>query len=238
MTWILNCTIPMGWMLRMTQFKEKSARQREQVSTGLFDYPALMAADILLYRTDLVPVGEDQKQHVELTRDAAQRFNAIYGETLKLPEAVIPERGARIMGLDDPTRKMSKTETGQGHAIGLLDSADEIRRKIMRATTDSLREIRYDEARPGISNLLTIFELFTATSRGELEKRYEGKGYAEFKKDLAEVVIEGLKPVQARYRELEGDPAYLDRLLAEGRAKVEPIAEDTLTMVKERIGLA
>ncbi|MFQ5997348.1 MAG: tryptophan--tRNA ligase, partial [Dehalococcoidales bacterium] len=154
LTWILNCFIPVGWMRRMTQFKEKSQKQREEVSTGLFDYPALMAADILLYNTDVVPVGEDQKQHVELARDVAQRFNSIYGETFTVPKAVIPETGARIMGLDDPTQKMSKSEEQPGRTIYLLDSPDDIRAKIMRATTDSLREIRFDENRPGICNLL------------------------------------------------------------------------------------
>jgi tryptophanyl-tRNA synthetase len=165
LAWILNCFIPMGWMQRMTQFKEKSRKQKEQVSTGLFDYPALMAADILLYETDLVPVGEDQKQHVELTRKVARSFNSIYGETFKLPEPIIAKVGARIRGLDDPRKKMSKSEICKEHAIGLLDSPDDIRLKVMRATTDPLREIRFDENRPGISNLLIIYELlrFEAT---------------------------------------------------------------------------
>jgi tryptophanyl-tRNA synthetase len=186
LTWILNCFIPIGWMKRMTQFKEKSQKQKEQISTGLFDYPALMAADILLYGTDLVPVGEDQKQHVELARDVAQRFNSIYGETFKVPEVVIPETGARIMGLEDPTKKMSKSEVGPGHIIYLLDSPDDIRAKIMRATTDSLREIRFDESRPGICNLLVIYELFTKLGRKEIEARFEGKGYVDLKRELAE----------------------------------------------------
>ncbi|MCH8865044.1 MAG: tryptophan--tRNA ligase, partial [Chloroflexi bacterium] len=161
LAWILNCFTPMGWMQRMTQFKEKSEDLKDQVSVGLFAYPALMAADILLYETDVVPVGEDQKQHVELTRDIAQRFNSIYGQTFVLPEAFIPKTGARIMGLDDPTKKMSKSETDSGHAINLLDSPDAIRSKVMRATTDSRREVCFDENRPGIYNLLVIYELFT-----------------------------------------------------------------------------
>lgn len=235
LTWILNCFIPMGWMQRMTQFKEKS--QKEQVNVGLFDYPALMAADILLYETDLVPVGEDQKQHVELARDVAQRFNSIYGETFKIPEPVIPETGARIMGLDDPTKKMSKSETQQGHAIHLLDSPDVIRSKTMGAVTDSLREIRFDENRPGIYNLLVIYELFTGISRAEIEARFEGKGYADFKKDLADVIIEGLKPLQSRYRDLTADESYIDSLLAEGASKIRPIAEKILTTVKDKVGL-
>ena len=237
LTWILNCFIPMGWMGRMTQFKEKSQKQREQVSVGLFDYPALMAADILLYQTDFVPVGEDQKQHVELTRDVAQRFNSIYGETLRVPDVVIPETGARIMGLDNPTDKMSKSEEQSSHAICLLDSPDDIRAKIMRATTDSQREIRFDENRPGIYNLLVIYELFSGLGRQEIEARFEGKGYAVFKKELAEVIIQGLSPVQSRYRELTADPSYIDSLLAEGAERVRPIAEKTLALVKDRVGL-
>jgi tryptophanyl-tRNA synthetase len=237
LAWILNCFIPMGWMQRMTQFKEKSQKQKEQVSVGLFDYPALMAADILLYRTDVVPVGEDQKQHVELARDTAQRFNSIYGETFTLPEPLIPDVGARIMGLDDPTRKMSKSEDTPGHAINLLDPPDAIRSKIMRATTDSLREIRFDESRPGINNLLTIYQTFTGQKKQEIEARFEGKGYGDFKKSLAEVVIEGLRPLQERYRELTAEPGHIDSILREGAAKSRPLAEKTLAEVKKRVGL-
>jgi tryptophanyl-tRNA synthetase len=237
MAWILNCFIPMGWMQRMTQFKEKTQKQKEQVSVGLFDYPALMAADILLYDTDAVPVGEDQKQHVEMARDTAQRFNSIYGETLILPEPFIPDIGARIMGLDDPTRKMSKSEPGSIHAINLLDPPDAIRNKIQRATTDSLREIRFDENRPGIFNLLTIYQLFTGESNKEIEAQFEGKGYADFKKALAEVVVESLRPLQERYRELTAEPGLIDAILAEGAAKARPAAEKTLAAVKDRIGL-
>lgn len=237
LTWILNCFIPMGWLQRMTQFKEKSGEQKEQVSVGLFDYPALMAADILLYDTDVVPVGEDQKQHVELARDTAQRFNAIYGLTLKVPEPVIPQVGARIMGLDDPTSKMSKSEAASAHAINLLDPPDVIRTKIMRATTDSWREVRFDENRPGINNLLVIYELFSELPRPEIEARFEGKGYADLKRELAEVVVAGLGPLQARYRELTADPAYLDRRLAESADRIRPIAESVLNRVKEKVGL-
>jgi len=237
LTWILNCFIPMGWMRRMTQFKEKSQKQKEEVSTALFDYPALMAADILLYNTDEVPVGEDQKQHVELARDTAQRFNAIYGETFTAPRAVIAKAGARIMALDDPTQKMSKSEEQAGRVINLLDSPDDMRGKIMRATTDSLREIRFDENRPGVNNLLVIYEQFTGRGREEIEARFEGKGYVDLKRELAEVVVEGLRPVQARYRELTADPAHIDRLLAEGADKVRPTAEKTLALVREKVGI-
>jgi len=237
LAWILNCFIPMGWMQRMTQFKEKAQQQKELVSVGLFDYPALMAADILLYDTDLVPVGEDQKQHVELARDTAQRFNSIYGETFKLPEPLIPEVGARIMGLDDPTKKMSKSEANPGHAINLLDPPDVIRSKIARATTDSLRDIRFDENRPGIYNLLVIYQMFTGDSKEAIEGKFAGKGYSDFKKALAGVVIDRLHPLQSRYKELTADPTYLDSLLKEGASRARPLAEKTLNAVKDKVGL-
>jgi tryptophanyl-tRNA synthetase len=237
LAWILNCFIPMGWMQRMIQFKEKSQQQREQVSVGLFDYPALMAADILLYQTDLVPVGEDQKQHVELARDVAQRFNSIYGMTFTVPEPVIAKVGARIMGLDEPMKKMSKSDKQENHAIGLLDSPEDIRLKVKRATTDSLHEIRFDENRPGINNLLTIYALFSGLSHADIENQFAGRGYAVLKEELAEVIIESLGPLQSRYRELMKEPAYIDRLLAEGASKVRPIAEKTLRIVKDKIGL-
>jgi len=227
----------MGWMQRMTQFKEKSARHKEQVGVGLFDYPALMAADILLYNADVVPVGEDQKQHVELARDTAQRFNNIYGETFVLPEPLIPGVGARIMGLAAPTEKMSKSEDAPGHAINLLDSPDDIRAKIMRATTDSRREIRFDESRPGIFNLLTIYHLFSGESQKEIEAKFEGKGYSDFKAALGEVVVEGLRPLQTRYKELTADPTRIDSILADSAARARPIAEKVLAEVKKRVGL-
>ncbi|MBW2030307.1 MAG: tryptophan--tRNA ligase [Deltaproteobacteria bacterium] len=237
LTWILNCFTPMGWLQRMTQFKEKSERQKEKVSVGLFDYPVLMASDILLYDTDLVPVGEDQKQHLEFTRDLAQRFNAVYGETFVLPDASIPEVGARIMGLENPTKKMSKSEGGEGNTINLLDPPDIIRAKIKRATTDSLREIRFDESRHGIHNLLVIYELFTGEDRGDIEARFEGKGYADLKNKLGEVVVEGLRPIQTRYKELTEDPQHIDSLLTRAAERVRPIAERVLKKVKDGIGI-
>jgi tryptophanyl-tRNA synthetase len=237
LTWILNCFTPMGWMYRMTQFKEKSVKQKEQVSVGLFDYPSLMAADILLYDTDVVPVGEDQKQHVELTRDLAQRFNSIYGETFVLPEPLIASVGARIMGLDDPTKKMSGSEMGAGHAVDLLDEPDVIRSKIMKATTDSHRDILFNEKRPGVNNLLTIYQSFTGEKEKDIEAKFEGKGYGDLKKELAEVVVEGLRPIQERYRELTSEPGRIDAILAEGAAKARPFAKKTLNKVRERVGL-
>jgi tryptophanyl-tRNA synthetase len=237
LAWILNCFIPMGWMYRMTQFKEKAEKQKEQVSVGLFDYPSLMAADILLYKTDVVPVGEDQKQHVELTRDIAQRFNNIYGETFVLPEPVIPDVGARIMGLDDPTKKMSGSEAGAGHSIALLDPPDAIRSKIMKATTDSKRDIVFDESRPGIFNLLSIYQTFTGEKEKDIEAKFEGKGYGDFKKALAEVVVESLRPLQERYQELTAEKGHIDSILKAGAAKARPLAEKMLAEVQKRVGL-
>ena len=236
LAWILNCFTPMGWMQRMTQYKEK-AKNQESVSTGLFDYPALMAADILLYDTDVVPVGDDQKQHVELTRDIAQRFNSIYGDTFVLPLPVIPDVGARIMGLDDPEQKMSKSEPGSNHAINLLDSPDVITNKIKRAATDSMRDIVYDENRPGVYNLLVIYELFTGKERQKIVDHFAGKGYADLKEELAEVVIEELRPIQTRYAELTADPGYIDSLMTKGAEQARPLAEKTLKRVKDKIGL-
>ena len=237
LAWILNCFIPVGWMNRMTQFKEKSQSRRTRVSVGLFAYPALMAADILLYETDFVPVGEDQKQHLEITREVAQRFNAIYGKVLKLPEPLIPKVGARIMGLDDATKKMSKSEIGRDHAINVLDSPDDIRSKIMKAKTDSLREIRFDESRSEIHNLLVIYELFSNAKREEMQARFEGKGYAYFKTQLSEMIIEGLRPLQSRYHRLREDPTYLDTVLSRGATRIRPIAESVLSNIKKIIGL-
>ena len=236
LAWILECVVPIGWLRRMTQFKDKS-EQEEVVTAGLFNYPALMAADILLYRTDAVPVGDDQVQHLELARDLAQRFNSLYGDTLVLPQAILSETGARIMGLDDPTKKMSKSTEQPGHAIALLDGPDEIRAKIARATTDSLREIRFDENRPGVTNLLGIYQSFTGMSREDIESRFEGKGYADLKKNLADIVIGSLQPLQTRYQEATADPGYLDSVLEEGEDRVRPLAEMTLARVKERMGL-
>jgi len=237
LAWILNCLTPVGWMQRMTQFKEKSQKQRQHVSVGLFDYPALMASDILLYETDLVPVGEDQKQHLEFTREIAKRFNSMFGTAFKLPEPSIYSVGARIMGLDDPTKKMSKSENSRIHAIHLLDSPDDIRSSVMKATTDSFREIRFDESRPGIYNLLVLYELFSDVQRDEIEARFEGRGYADLKKELAEIIIEGLRPLRSRYMNLTNDPNYIDAVLSTGADAIRPIAEKVLTKVKTLMGL-
>ena len=233
LAWILNCFTPMGWMQRMTQFKEKSEGQKDKVSVGLFDYPALMSADILLYDTDIVPVGEDQTQHVELARDIAKRFNSIYGEVFNVPKAVVTKPGARIMGLQKPENKMSK---GGSDTIGLLDSADDIRKKIASAVTDSDNEIKFDSNRAGIYNLLTIYELFSGLDQGEIEKKFAEKGYADFKKDLAEVVVVDLEPIREKYNDIK-ESGEIEKILEKGADKVRPIAEKKLKEVKNIIGL-
>jgi len=237
LAWLLNCITPMGWLHRMTQFKEKSEKQKDEVSVGLFDYPVLQAADILLYDAHLVPVGEDQKQHVELCRDIAQRFNHRYGETFILPEALIPPVGGRVMGLINPEKKMSKSEERKDDSIFLLDSPDEIRNKIKRATTDSLREICFDDSRPGINNLLTMYQLLTAKKPQDIEHHFSGKSYKDLKEELAEVVIDHLKPLRDRYLELIATPSDLDDLLQRGAEKADLQAKKRLKSVMEAIGL-
>jgi len=221
----------------MTQFKEKSNKRKEEVTVGLFDYPALMAADILIYDADFVPVGDDQKQHVELTRDVAQRFNSMYGDTFIVPEPLIPEAGARIMGLDDPLKKMSKSEDGSSHAVNLLDPPDVINRKIKRATTDSERSIVFDKNRHAVFNLLTIYEIFSGKNKSAIEAHFEGKGYGDLKKEISEVLIETLRPIQEKYKEITSEKSYLDSLLKDGADKVRPKAERTMARVRKRIGL-
>lgn len=237
LTWIFNCITPLGWLERMTQYKEKAARQ-ESVSTGLLDYPVLQASDILLYQTDLVPVGEDQRQHIELTRDIAGRFNYLFGETFKLPEALISEVGARIMGLDDPTKKMSKSITSRYHAIRLLDDPDTIRTAVRRAVTDSGREIVFsdDPEKAGVNNLLTIYQAFTGQSREEIEAHFAGKGYGDLKREVAEVVIEALRPIQERYRAIRAERGYISEILRRGAEEARRRSEPTLTQAKHRVG--
>jgi len=236
LAWLLNCVTRMSELERMTQFKDKARKQQENVGVGYFDYPVLMAADILLYQTDLVPVGEDQKQHLELTRDIAIRFNRDYGETFRVPEAFIPKVGARIMSLADPAKKMSKSdEESETGCIMLLDDADAVRRKFKRAVTDSGTEIRFDATRPAITNLLTIYQLLTDKSKDEVEKHFSGHGYAKLKEELAEVTIEFLRPFQERVRGI--DDGKLDQILKRGAAYAEEIAAATLAKAKVRMGL-
>ncbi|HEY1349598.1 MAG TPA: tryptophan--tRNA ligase [Ktedonobacteraceae bacterium] len=237
-SWIMSCFTPMGWLNRMTQFKSKAGEHADAVDTGLYCYPVLMACDILLYQTHLVPVGDDQRQHIELTRDLAQRFNSHYQQQVfTIPQAKIGEAGARVMALDDPTAKMSKSAPDASSRINLLDDARTIKKKIARATTDSLRLVAFDSARPGISNLLTIYQALTGQSREAIEAEFAGKGYGDFKAVLTEQLVETLAPIQQRYRELMDDPATLEGILRQGADRVRPTAEATLQQMKQVIGL-
>jgi tryptophanyl-tRNA synthetase len=236
LTWILNCIARMSELERMTQFKDKARRQTESVAVGLFDYPVLMASDILLYQTDLVPVGEDQKQHLELTRDLAIRFNRDYGDTFRIPDPYIPKVGSRIMSLSDPAKKMSKSDDDPNGCVMLLDDADIIQRKFKRAVTDSGTEIRFDESRPAITNLLTIYHLITGQPTQEVEAHFEGKGYAQLKAQIAEVTVEFLRPLQQRVRDITDE--RLDHILGEGRERAKKIAGATLEQVFEKMGIA
>ena len=237
--WLLNCVTPVGWLERMTQYKMKAAQQ-ESVLTGLMTYPVLQAADILLYSAHEVPVGEDQKQHIELARDVAQRFNHLYGDTLVVPEPSIAEAGARIMALDDPTAKMSKsTAFSRGHAVGMDDEDPDIRRAIRRAVTDSGREIVFSDEpeKAGVNNLLTIYQVLTRQSREQVEADFAGaRGYGDLKNTVADVVIEALAPIRERYRELMADPTELDRLMAIGAERAAAVAEPKVVEMKEKMG--
>jgi tryptophanyl-tRNA synthetase len=235
LTWLLNCISRVSELERMTQFKEKARKSRDTAGVGLFDYPVLMASDILLYQTDLVPVGEDQKQHLELTRDLAIRFNRDFGETFRVPEPYIPKVGARIMSLSDPQKKMSKSDDDPHGCVMLLDDSDTVMRKFKRAVTDSGTEIRFDEKRPAINNLLSIYQLLTKQQPAEIEAHFAGKGYAQLKGDLADATIEFLRPLQERVREISDDE--LDRILNDGRMRAQQIARPTLDAAKERVGL-
>lgn len=239
LAWILNCYAYMGELRRMTQFKDKSgSAQEESIRVGLFSYPLLMAADILLYNVHAVPVGEDQRQHLELSRELARRMNNIYGEIFSVPEAILPKAGARIMGLDDATKKMSKSAASGYNYIALNDSPEQIRSKLKSAVTDSGREIRFDEGtKPAVSNLLTIYHLVSGETIAALEARYQGQGYAGFKSDLGDAVVEFLRPMQERYQEFLGDRAGLEDLLREGAKRAQTMAQLQLRRVQECLGL-
>jgi tryptophanyl-tRNA synthetase len=240
LAWILSCMSPLGWLNRMTQFKDKASKQQQDsVGAGLLNYPTLMAADILLYQTHGVPVGDDQKQHLEYTRDLAQRFNHLYGETFVLPDIILPKTGARIMGLDNPNAKMSKSEAAEGHAVYLLDKPEVAKKKFMRAVTDSGREIMFSNTseKAGVNNLLTIYQSVTGQSQEEIEAQFTGKGYGDLKKMVGEAAAELLKPLQVRYHELADEGGYLDEVLARGAEKANQVASITLSNVRERIGL-
>ncbi|PDX19709.1 tryptophan--tRNA ligase [Helicobacter pylori] len=235
LAWLLNCQVSMGEMQRMTQFKDKSLKNPKSVNVGLFNYPILMASDILLYQSDLVPVGEDQKQHLELTRNIAEKFNRDFGDCFKVPEPLIAKVGARVMGLDDPKVKMSKSHKGANHAIFLLDEPDVIVKKIKKAATDSMGVIAFDEKREGIFNLLNIYMLLSNESPENIEERFKNKGYGDFKKELAEVMIQALKPIQERYREISDDE--VKAVLNCGAEKARPLARATYQKAKELMGL-
>lgn len=236
LTWVLNCIARMSELERMTQYKDKVRKQTENVGVGIFDYPVLMAADILLYQTDLVPVGEDQKQHLELTRDLAIRFNRDYGDTFRIPDAYIPKVGSRIMSLSDPNKKMSKSDDDPAGCVMLLDDADSIQRKFKRAVTDSGTEIRFDASRPAITNLLTIFQLLTGQAPDEIESHFAGKGYGQLKQELAEITIEFLRPLREKVESISD--SELGAILDQGKQKARGIAQPTLETVMARVGIS
>ncbi len=236
LAWMLTCVTPVGWLERMTQYKAK-AQAQETVGDGLLQYPVLMAADILIYQAAIVPVGDDQAQHLELTRDIAQRFNSLYGETFTMPATHLPAVGARVMGLDEPDKKMSKSATGSGHAIALLDPPDQIRKKIMRATTDSEPAVDFDKLGAGVENLLNIFQACGGWPSDKMRQHFSGMRYGELKKQVADMVISQIEPLQERYRKIIAEPGYLNGVLKEGAERVSPIANSTVRLVKERMGL-
>jgi tryptophanyl-tRNA synthetase len=236
--WLLSAVTSYGQLGRMTQFKEKSAEE-DFISAALFTYPVLMAGDILLYRADNVPIGEDQRQHLELARDVAQRFNSRFGDTFVVPEGVFPQTGGRVMNLQEPTVKMSKSRGVESGTVLMLDSPETIRKKVRSAVTDSGTEVRYDPGeKPGISNLIELFTVVSGDSIQEIETRYDGSGYGRFKMDVGEAIVELLGPIQARYQALRSDPAELDRMLAVGAEKARAESAPTLDLMYERMGFA
>ena len=236
LAWILSCMTYIGELERMTQFKDKSKRHEDNINAGLLTYPVLMAADILLFRTELVPVGKDQKQHLELARDIAGRFNNRYGDTFVVPEPYIPKQGAKITSLQSPTEKMSKSDPDENATVSVIDPPDVIMRKFKRAVTDSDNRIVFSEDKPGISNLLTIYSAFGGVSIEEAEARFEGKGYGDFKRAVGEAVVDTLAPIQKKYNEYLADKAELERIMKVGAEKAHFIAARTMQKVKKKIG--
>lgn len=236
LSWILSCMTYMGELNRMTQYKDKSQKGGDNLNAGLFTYPVLMASDILLYQAKYVPVGDDQTQHVELTRDIATRFNNRYGDSFVVPEAINPKVGARIMSLQNPEKKMSKSDENANSAVYLTDTNDEIVRKIKRAVTDSEGSIKYDAARPGIKNLIEIYSSLSKKKPAEIEAEYEGRGYGDFKKNLADIVVSELEPIRTRYQELLSDKAELKRLYTKGADDARAIARETLDAIRSKMG--
>lgn len=234
--WLLNCFTYTGELTRMTQFKDKSQRYGESVSAGLLDYPVLMVADILLYNAHLVPVGKDQKQHLELTRDIAARFNNLYSPTFNIPEPYIPDVGTKIMDLQEPTKKMSKSADNPNSYILIMDSPDVIRKKISRAVTDSLGVVKYSDEQPGVKNLITILNAITGMTIDQIEKKYEGQGYAQFKSDVAEAIVNELEPIQKRISEILNDKEYLESVYRKGAEKANYVANKMLRKMQKKIG--
>ena len=235
--WVLDCFTYMGELNRMTQFKDKAAKHADNINAGLYTYPVLMAADILLYQADVVPVGIDQKQHLEITRDIAERFNNLYGEVFTVPEAYFGKNSAKVMSLQEPTRKMSKSDENVNATIMLLDDKDTIIRKFKRAVTDSEAEVRYGEDKPGISNLMDIYGCVTGKTNDEITAEFAGKGYGDFKLAVGEAVADELAPLQKRYEELLKDKAYIENCIKENDAKAAYFANKTLRKVHKKIGL-
>ena len=237
LSWVLSCYTMFGELSRMTQFKDKSAKNSDNINAGLFTYPALMAADILLYQTDLVPVGSDQKQHVELTRDIAQRFNGVYGDVFSIPEPFIPKMGARIMSLTSPENKMSKSDKDPGGCVYIMQKPEEIMRSFKRAVTDSETCVRFDpQAKPGVSNLMTIYSVATGESLEAVEREFEGKGYGEFKPRVGEAVVELLRPIREETERLLSDKGYLESVYRDGAEKASAAANRTLRKVYKKVG--
>ena len=236
LAWILNCYTMFGELGRMTQFKDKSAKHADNINAGLFAYPTLMAADILLYQTDVVPVGVDQKQHVELARNIACRFNQAYSDTFTVPEPIIEKNGMKIMSLADPTKKMSKSDENANAVVYILDDKDTIIRKFKRAVTDSDTEVRFAEGKDGINNLISIYSCFTGKTVAEIEAEFAGKGYGDFKLAVGEACADALSGVQARYNELLSDKAYLETIMKNGAEQASYFARKTLTKVKKKVG--
>ena len=235
LSWILGTITGLGQLQRMTQYKDKAAKQKE-INAGLLFYPVLMAADILLYGTDFVPVGDDQTQHIELTRDIAERFNSRYSETFVVPEMMRPKKGARIMSLQDPTAKMSKSDADENASIYIIEDDKATARKIKRAVTDSIGIINYTDDQPGLKNLIDIYSVFADLTPDEIVKKYEGVGYGVFKEELAELVVDGLKPIRTRFKEIRQDKTYLEEILKAGDEKAERLAERTMRKVRRKVG--
>lgn len=236
LSWVLNTMTYMGELSRMTQYKDKSRKSEQNLNAGLFTYPVLMAADILLYNTELVPIGADQKQHLELARDLASRFNGRYSDTFTVPEGYFPKVGARVMSLQEPTKKMSKSDPNENGFISLLDPEDVIVKKIKRAVTDSEGVVRYSSEQPGVKNLIEIYSKMSGEEIADIVRRYEGKGYGEFKADVAEVVAEGLRPIREKTKELLADKVYLEEVYREGARKASGMAQKTIRKVFKKIG--